>query len=428
VSARHPAIVVMVSIDGLRAAALDDPDAPIPTLRALAARGLRAQAMQPVFPSVTWPCHTSMVTGVAPRRHGVLGNQVYDRVRGRAISHYGDRTDVRVAVETLWDRVAADKRQVAALCWPKTRGIAAIADNIPEFYEQELFEAYASPTLWRELCGRGLPLERYGAWSACHATTPMQDWLTLEAALHVLAERPPALMLVHFLTLDSLQHEHGVDSPEARWALAHTDTLLGRLVAALDRAGRLETTALLVFGDHGFVDVHTTHHPNQILQAEGLLALDEAGAVVRRQAWLAGNGGSGHLYVLDGAPATTADRLRERFAALPGLSVLQAEDCEELGLPAAGSHPTQGDLVLLAAPGVQMTEHVTDEAAARAPTYRATHGHDPREPELATALVMAGPCIPAGRLLGRVDMLDVAPTAAQLLRVPLPDADGCSLV
>ena len=115
-------MVVMVSIDGLRAAALEDPAAPLPTLRALAARGSRAASMQPVFPSVTWPCHTSVVTGTTPRRHGVLGNQVYDRARGRGVSHYGDRTDAGIAVRTLWDAVAADGRRVASLCWPKTRG------------------------------------------------------------------------------------------------------------------------------------------------------------------------------------------------------------------------------------------------------------------------------------------------------------------
>jgi predicted AlkP superfamily pyrophosphatase or phosphodiesterase len=199
-------------------------------------------------------------------------------------------------------------------------------------------------------------------------------------------------------------------------------------VGALEEAGRLETTALLVFGDHGFVDVHTTHRPNQILREEGLLELDTGGGVSRRQAWVAGNGGAGHLYVLDGAPSTTSERLRERFAAVPGLSVLDADACRELGLPAAGMHPMQGDLVLLAAPGVQMTDHVSDEAAAAAPSYRATHGHDPREPALGAALVMAGPSIPVGQMLGGVSMLDVAPTVARLLGVPLPGAEGRSLV
>jgi predicted AlkP superfamily pyrophosphatase or phosphodiesterase len=251
-------MLLIVSLDGLRAASLDDPRASMPTLHALAARGARARSVRPVFPSVTWPCHTTLVTGVSPARHGVLGNHVFDRARGEVVSHLGDRTEVPVAVETLWDRVHAAGGRVAALCWPKTRGVTAIPDNIPEFYDQELFEAHASVELWRELRERGLPIDRYGAWSTRHPTNPMQDWLTLEAALQVLAVRPPKLALVHFLSLDAFQHDHGVSSPEAYWALAHVDALLGRLLDGLARLGRLETTTVLVLGDHGFVDVDTT--------------------------------------------------------------------------------------------------------------------------------------------------------------------------
>jgi predicted AlkP superfamily pyrophosphatase or phosphodiesterase len=401
---------------------LADPDAPVPTLRGLVTRGARARSMRPVFPSVTWPCHTTLVTGVSPARHGVLGNHVFDRARGEVVSHYGDRTDVPIAVETLWDRVHAAGGRVAGLCWPKTRGVAAVPDNIPEFYEQELFEKYASPELWRELLARGLPVGCYGAWSAKHASNPMQDWLTLEATLHVLRMRPPRLMLVHLLTLDAFQHDYGVTSPEARWALAHVDALLGRLLDGFRAAGRLETTTFVVFGDHGFVDVGTTYHANLLLREDGLIG------DTRRHAWVAGNGGAGHVYVLDGAPRTTTDRLRERFGALPGIEVLDPSSFAALGLPAPAAHYAQGDLMLRAAPGYQLTGYATAEIAAAAPVYRATHGHDPALPELGAALVLAGPRVRDGITLDDVSMLDVAPTAARLLGLDLAAADGRVLI
>ena len=421
---KRPHMLVMVSIDGLRAATLDDPGVPIPALRGLLARGARARGVRPAFPSVTWPCHTTLVTGVGPARHGVLGNHVFDRTRGEVVSHYGDRTSVPIAAETLWDRVHARGDRVATLCWPKTRGAAGITDNIPEFYEQELFEAYASPDLWRELRQRGLPLERYGAWSTCHPTNPMQDWLTLEAAMHLLATRPPRLLLVHFLTLDAFQHDYGVGSAEATWALAHVDALLARLMDAIRGAGRLDTTTVMAFGDHGFVDVDTTYHGNQLLREDGLIDLNGSGAITRRHAWVAGNGGSAHVYVLDGAPRTTAERLRERFGALRGIDVLEPARFKELGLPAPADHPAQGDFVLVADAGFQITNHATAEAAAAAPQYRATHGHDPLLPGLAAALVMAGPGVREGVVVDDVAMIDVAPTVARLLGLSLPGADG----
>jgi predicted AlkP superfamily pyrophosphatase or phosphodiesterase len=313
---------------------------------------------------------------------------------------------------------------VAGICWPKTRAVAAITDNIPEFYEQELFEQYASRPLWTELAERQLPVDRYGAWSKSHPLGPMQDWLSLEAALHLLRARPPRLMLLHFLTLDSFQHDHGVGSAEARWALLHMDALLGRLLATLDELGRLVSTALLVFGDHGFVDVGTTHHLNQILRAERLLEVDARGNITRRLVWAAGNGGAAHIYILDGAPATTEARLRERFAALPGVDVIGRERFPNLGLPDPTPDSAQGDLMLAADDGVFFTGHPTEEIAAAAPVYLAAHGHAPTIPKLAAAFMMAGAGIREGVSIDSVSMLDLAPTAASLLGVDLPAAEG----
>lgn len=421
---KAPDLVIMLSVDGLGAGYLDDPRIDLPALRGLAARGARARRLSAVFPTVTWPCHTSIVTGVAPARHGVLGNMTFDRVAGAPVEHFGDRTAAPVLAEALWDRLHARGARTASVCWPKTRGALAIPDNIPEFYEQELFEAYASRPLWTELARRGLPVERYGAWSASHPLGPMQDWLTLEAACHVLAERPPRLLLLHFLTLDSFQHDHGVDSPEARWALVQMDALVGRLLDTLERLGRTESTALLVFGDHGFADVHHTHHLNVILAEEGLLDLDAHGAVTGRRAWAAGNGGAAHLYVLDGAPRGTADRLRERFGAIPGVEVLGPERYPDLGLPAPGPGSTQGDLMLAADDGVFFTGHPTAEAAGRAPAYRAAHGHLPHLERLGAAFLMAGPGVESGVRLDEVSMLSIGPTAARLLGVDLPAAEA----
>src|SRR6187401_667180 len=75
-------IVVMVSVDGLAGDYLDDPKAEMPTIRALAAEGARAANMRCVIPTVTWPNHTTLVTGVMPAGHGVLGNNYFARATG----------------------------------------------------------------------------------------------------------------------------------------------------------------------------------------------------------------------------------------------------------------------------------------------------------------------------------------------------------
>jgi hypothetical protein len=156
--------------------------------------------------------------------------------------------------------------------------------------------------------------------------------------------------------------------------------------------------------------------------------VDAGGAVVRRLAWATGNGGAAHVYVLDGAPRNTRERLRERLAVLSGVEVLGPERFPDLGLPAPGPGSTQGDLMLAAAPGMYFTDHATAAAVARAPVYRAAHGHLPGIERLSAALVMAGPGVSSGVTLETASMLSLAPTAARLLGVELPAAEAPPLL
>ena len=83
-------IVVMISVDGLAGYYLDDPKAEMPTIRALAAAGARATMMKASTPTVTWPNHTTLVTGVTPARHGVVGNNYFDRATGKKVTLISD--------------------------------------------------------------------------------------------------------------------------------------------------------------------------------------------------------------------------------------------------------------------------------------------------------------------------------------------------
>src|SRR4051812_47748546 len=85
-------IVVMISIDGLANFYINDPSADIPTLRQLASEGAKAASMRASDPTVTWPNHTTLVTGVSPGVHGVVGNNYYDRVKGEKVTLIWDPT------------------------------------------------------------------------------------------------------------------------------------------------------------------------------------------------------------------------------------------------------------------------------------------------------------------------------------------------
>jgi predicted AlkP superfamily pyrophosphatase or phosphodiesterase len=276
--------------------------------------------------------------------------------------------------------------------------------------------------LWDEARALGLPVERYAQWSESRLLTPLQDWLTLELARHVLRRRPPDLLLVHFLMVDSFQHDFGPGTPEAHWALEHVDSLVGTLLAELDAAGRLSSTDVVVVGDHGFVPVERPALPNAALRAAGLLQVDGQGAVVPGSTQVVANGWSAYVYAGSGRDAGA--RAREVLAAAPGVAeVLGPEAFPDLGLPDPKDDPTQGDLVLHAAEGWYFRSHATEERAAAAPSYLGTHGHLPDDPRLHASFLGAGPSMHEGVGVGVLDQLDVAPTVAAMLGLRLPAAE-----
>src|SRR4026208_805373 len=79
-------IVVLMSVDGLANFYMDDPAADMPTIRKLATEGAKASSMRASDPTATWPNHTTLVTGVPPAQHGVLGNNYFDRVKNEKVA------------------------------------------------------------------------------------------------------------------------------------------------------------------------------------------------------------------------------------------------------------------------------------------------------------------------------------------------------
>ncbi len=121
--------VVFISVDGLAASYFDDPKAELPTLRMLAKQGVRAEGMITTFPSVTWPSHTSLITGTKAAKHGVIGNSVFDRRAGRELVYIGDpeleKADA-IKVPTLYDVAHAAGLKCGSVIWPCCNGAKSL--------------------------------------------------------------------------------------------------------------------------------------------------------------------------------------------------------------------------------------------------------------------------------------------------------------
>ena len=419
---------LVISIDGFAAFYWRDPAARMPTLRRLAERGAVAAGMETVFPSTTWPTHVSLVTGVRPDRHGVVGNHVLNRATGRAEDFTGDpiydAADL-IRVPTFYDRAHAAGLSVAAIDWPATRHAASIAFNLPFFKSQAVFEAHTAPAVWRELGELGYPMDRQGEWAQLPKRF-LKDAMVADVASHAIHRHAPDLLLVHFLCVDSLQHLHGPRSPEAYWAIQYVDALIGRVLATLPEP---EETNVFVVSDHGFLPVSRELRPNVRLRKLGLLETDADGRIARAEARVVMNHGAAYVYVREGArQASIARQVADELAKIPGVAAVWTSDqYAELGLPTPAEHQQVGDVLIEAAEGYLFVDDPVGDEETDRPHHLGTHGQRGSYPGNHAFFLAAGPSIRPGLELGVFPNRNVAPTIASTLGVDMGEIEGRTL-
>lgn len=412
--------VVLLSIDGLPAYALEDPFAPTPALRQLARRGAWApRGMSVVNPSVTWPNHATLATGVSPARHGVLFNGLLVRDgpgRPVRVEQCGrDRLLRAPAVYDLAHRAGLSTAQVDWVPW-QTGGTITWA-----------FEERPDPegALERELVAAGI-LEARDVAEFRRGNSVWRDEIWTRAAAYLLGAHRPRLLLVHLLNLDAVHHRYGPRTPAGLSAIALADARAAELLAAVEGAGLLDRTVFFVVSDHGFKAVRRLLRPNALLRREGLLEA-QGGKVVSCDAHVVPEGGTAMVYATrpDRREALLA-RLRDLFRSLEGVQrVIEPSEFASLGLPAPGDDPQMADLVLAAQPGYAFSGSPDGEPVADAePGYLGTHGYLASDPEMNAVFIAAGPGIRPAVRPEAVRNLDVAPTIATLLGLRLEGVEG----
>jgi predicted AlkP superfamily pyrophosphatase or phosphodiesterase len=422
--------VVLISVDGLAASYFDDPKADLPTLRMMAKQGARAEGMITTFPSVTWPSHTSLITGTKATKHGVIGNSVFDRRAGRELIYIGDpeleKTDA-IKVPTLYDVAHASGLKCGSVLWPCCNGAKSLDWLIPDSNKQPLHDKYTTPGFVAELKEVGIDISELGKWGWDKKYSSQRDDLYTRVALHLLEKHKANLILLHLITPDGVEHAYGPHTPEAYQAVAEADANVKRLWDALQKPPFAGKSALFVTSDHGFAPIEKLIRPNVEFKRMGLIETDEKNKPTRRQAWCVAQGGSAFIYLLD--DATRAEQLPRVIATLSKLEgverVIEPPEFAALGLPLPTENHEAPHLILATGQGYSFNADVTGDVIGPATeTYRGTHGHLPQPAYMHATFVAVGAGIRSGAKLKTIDNMEVAPTIARLMGLKLEGADG----
>lgn len=365
--------VIIISIDGFRADYLDR--GLTPTLSALAQGGLSTHVMRPSFPSVTFPNHYAIITGLRPDRNGIVDNIMVDAARP------GETFTMATKDRFWWDQaepvwVSAERAGLptATLFWPGSetdiRGIR--------------------PTRW-------LPFD--------HAMTSRARVDQLFAWLDDPKYPRPAFMTLYFDEVDTAGHLFGPDtSPGLATALSNVDAAVARLRDGL-AARRLTNVNLVIVADHGMAPIA----PERIVWLDDLVDLSKVDVITQ--------------YTSSGlAPKAGVDG--RALGPLVGKHD-HAECWTKAQIPTRlhyGHNPRVPPIVCLAEPGWLLMTRA--QATKRPPTSGGAHGYDPSDPSMAALFIANGPAFLPGKSLRPFDNVDVYPLLMHLLGLPASPSDG----
>lgn len=420
--------VVLLSIDGLAAGYLEDPQASLPNLRALAAQGAVARGMITACPSVTWPSHVTLVTGVWPARHGVIGNTVFDREKRRNVVYIGDPELTKpeaIRVPTLYDVLHQAGRSSASVIWPCSSGASSLQWIIPDSNRAELHQRFTTAGLVEELDRAGINIRPLASWGWDKAYASQRDELYTKVACYLLEKHRPALVLLHLIRPDGVEHAVGPYTRQAYQAVEEADAHVGTVWRLLQSPTFQGRAALFVVSDHGFAPYEKLIQPYILLQELGEVQVDPSGKITSQQAWCVSQGGSAFLYVEGDDKPRRVEAIRRALANVEGIAaVVGADQFGSLGLPTPGDNPQAPDLLLDAKPGYAFSDKLTGPLVSDAGGLRGNHGHIPAPAFMHATFVAAGSGIRPHVKLDVIRSVDVAPTIAALLGVDLPAGDG----
>jgi predicted AlkP superfamily pyrophosphatase or phosphodiesterase len=415
-------LLVMISVDGMRPDYITEADAhgaKVPNLRRFLKEGTYAEGVIGIVPTVTYPSHTTLVTGVWPAKHGIFANTTFDPLQQNNQGWYWYTEDIRVP--TLWDAAAASGRTTASLQWPVTVG-ARITWNIPEFWRASTPD---DAKLLRAVSTRGLLEEaktELGEYRGGIDTSAQADENRGRFTEWILEKKHPGLVTLHLSSLDHIEHETGPFSPESIAVLEIIDATIGRIRETAERLapGR---AYIAVVSDHGFVRTDAQLNLFPLFRDAKLITVNEKGKITDWKAMPWVTGGSAAIVLKDPNDTETLAQVREMLAKLAGDPangidrILEAEELHK-----QGGYPPASFFVGLK-PGWR-TGATADGPVLSKTKVGGTHGGLPDLPELRAAFFLVGPGVPTGRSLGVIDMRDVAPTLAHEVGLNLPTADG----
>lgn len=411
--------LVIISLDSLGFRDINEHRSELPTLNKLVNGGTWVKEVKGIYPTLTYPSHTTIITGQYPNVHGIVNNTKIQTQR-RSPDWFWYQKDVKVP--TLYDLARKQNLKTAAFLWPVTAG-SKINYNLAEIFPNRIWTNQvlvslkaSSPLFILEMN------QKYGKLrNGIHQ--PQLDEFITACAVDTIKNKKPNLTLLHLVDMDSMRHRYGVRSDEAMEALHRLDNHVAKVIAATKAAGTFEDTNFVILGDHYQINVDKMIHLNTLFAKRGWVTPRPDQTFKNDWRVMAKTcDGCTYIYTRN---FDQLERLRDLLSGVEGIERIYSQQ-EAI---ARGADP-ECTLMVEAKAGyyftdeserAQVVEKVMPEMMGDADRYQGVHGYAPDKPGYKTTLIFNGPMVKENQTIDQANLVDEAPTFAKLLGLKFPE-------
>lgn len=402
----------------------------MPNFSKLKEKAAIVENLEEIYPTLTYPIHVTMVTGVTPDKHGIFHNQKSDiSPKDHDWSLMGSNWywhKENIKTETIVDAVYNSNKTVSTVCWPVTAGDKR-GINVPEIWPERGHNEQAEELF--KNASSDIAFERY-----FDSYISKFDWknnndlvrFTPEIALDILKTDKPDLLLCHIIWLDHIRHTYGVKGEEVKDCLRQLDVLIGRFIQVTKDAGTYNNTNFIILGDHGQIDIQRIFDLNTLFVENGLIELDENQNPKDYIAYSFSAGFSTQVILKN--PDNKEDlekvykvlnEIKEKYPKYIDRIYTKEEALKEENLSGNFSFVIEGTLGTYF--GIKYKGKTLIEKGEEGYyVYNATHGHSTKKGNKPPLLAF-GPDIKSNTVIKNAKMLDVCPTLAKLSNVKMSE-------
>lgn len=405
--------MVIISLDSLGYRDLNEHRDSLPTLDKLMKTGTWVKSVTGIYPTLTYPSHTTIITGQYPSVHGIVNNTKIQPER-RSPDWYWYQKDVKST--TLYDLARQKGMKTAAFLWPVTAG-SKINYNLAEIFPNRIWTNQVMVSLKASSPMFLLEMNhKYGKLRNGIKQPQLDEFITA-CAVDTLENKKPNLTMIHLVDMDSVRHCYGVRSDEAMDALHRLDKHVEQIIDATKKAGTFDDTNFVILGDHYQINVNKMIHLNTLFAKKDWLKPRDDQTFGKDWSAMAKTcDGSTYIYTKN---FDHINELRDLVEHVEGVEKVYTKD----ETAKRGADP-ECTLMVEAKAGYYFTdesnrptvvEKVDPATLGQSDRYNGVHGYDPEKTDYQTTLLFNGPAVNKNTTVAKADLVDEAPTFAKLL-------------